>query len=345
MGKKLFDYVIGNPPYQEEFSSEGNKTYAAPVYNAFMDAAYEIGEKVELIHPARFLFNAGGTSKEWNQKMLADLHFKVLFHEQDSSKVFANTDIKGGVAITYRDATKDYGAIGIYTAFPELNSILKKVKAHFGMCSLNKIIANRGLYRFSKLAYSEHPEEMKKITDSRIGASAFERMPALFTEEKPDSANEYVQIFGLLKAKRTYRWFKRAYFNPVESFEKYKVMLPAANGSGALGEVLSTPMIGQPMIGHTETFMTIGSFDTEAEARACYKYICSKFSRVMLGVLKVTQHNSPDKWEYVPLQDFTPSSDIDWSRSIHDIDLQLYRKYGLDEKEIEFIETHVKEMA
>jgi hypothetical protein len=53
----------------------------------------------------------------------------------------------------------------------------------------------------------------------------------------------------------------------------------------------------------------------------------------------------PKVWEMVPLQDFTPSSDINWSKPIHDIDLQLYRKYGLDENEIDFIETHVKEMA
>ena len=65
----------------------------------------------------------------------------------------------------------------------------------------------------------------------------------------------------------------------------------------------------------------------------------------MLGVLKVTQDNTKSKWKYVPLQDFNNYSDIDWSQSIHDIDLQLYRKYGLDQKEIDFIETHVKEMA
>lgn len=95
MGRKLFDYVIGNPPYQEEFSSDGNKTYAAPVYNEFMDAAYQVGEKVELIHPARFLFNAGSTPKAWNRKMLEDSHFKVLKFEQKSSDIFPDTDIKG----------------------------------------------------------------------------------------------------------------------------------------------------------------------------------------------------------------------------------------------------------
>lgn len=75
------------------------------------------------------------------------------------------------------------------------------------------------------------------------------------------------------------------------------------------------------------------------------KYVKTKFARVLLGVLKVTQDNDKGVWKIVPLQDFTASSDIDWSQSIHEIDLQLYRKYGLDEKEIDFIETHVKEMA
>ena len=339
-----FDFIIGNPPYQDETVGE-QKQFAPPIYDKFIDESYAIADKVELIHPARFLFNAGGTRKDWNKKMLNDAHLKVLFHEQDSSKVFANTDIKGGVAVTYHDSQKEFGAIGVYTAFPELNSILNKVRKSEGFKSFSSITANRGLYRFSKKCYSEQPEEMKKISDSRVGASAFERLESLFYESKPDDGHTYVQFLGLLKAKRVYRWFRQDYFNEVDSFNKYKVMVPAANGSGALGEVLSTPVIGQPVIGHTETFMSIGCFDTEGEAQACYKYVCSKFCRVMLGVLKITQHNSPEKWFYVPLQDYTSASDIDWSKSIPEIDQQLYAKYGLDETEIEFIETHVKEMV
>lgn len=64
----------------------------------------------------------------------------------------------------------------------------------------------------------------------------------------------------------------------------------------------------------------------------------------MLSILKVTQNGNKPVWRYVPLQDFTASSDIDWSQSVADIDRQLYAKYGLDEKEISFIESHVKEM-
>lgn len=126
----------------------------------------------------------------------------------------------------------------------------------------------------------------------------------------------------------------------------YKVILPASNGSGAIGEVLSTPLIGEPFVGYTQTFISFGSFDNLNDAEHALKYIKSKFLRTMLGTMKVTQHNqSKEVWKNVPLQDFTSNSDIDWSKSIAEIDQQLYKKYGLNEEEINFIETKVKEMS
>lgn len=97
MGKKFYA-VIGNPPYQLSTTEtdSGNKTYAPPIYHEFMDSAFDVSDKVELITPARFLFDAGSTPKAWNRKMLNDTHFKVLHYEEDASDVFPNTDIKGG---------------------------------------------------------------------------------------------------------------------------------------------------------------------------------------------------------------------------------------------------------
>ena len=343
MGKKLFDYVIGNPPYQDEAVGD-QKTFAPPVYNKFMDAAYQVADKVELIHPARFLFNAGSTPKDWNKKMLNDEHFKVLFYEANGSRIFPNTDIKGGIAITYRDEKQQFGKIGAFTAFDELNKIKEKVEQE-SENSLMDYVYNRGLYRFSKKIYEEHPEEMKKFSDARIMSSSFERLPDLFTDIKPEDGREYVQIYGKIGSKRLYKWFRKDYVKEVEGLYKYKVIIPKANGSGAIGEVLSTPVIGHPVIGHTETFLSIGCFETLAEADNLLKYVKSKFARTLLGILKITQDNSRTVWRYVPLQDFTSSSDIDWSVSVAEIDRQLYAKYGLNEAEIEFIETHVKEMA
>ncbi len=349
MGKKLFDYVIGNPPYNEDFENSGdNGNFAKPVYNYFMDATYEVAEKVELIHPARFLFNAGSTPKAWNEKMLNDEHFKVMKYEADCTKVFPNTDIKGGIAITYRDEGEAFGKIGTFTAFPELNMILRKVEPKANSF-LSEIISGRGVYKLSDRSLTEHPEIIdiqSKGHKKDVGAGAFKKlMNIVFFDKNPEDGNEYVKFLGLSLGKRVYFWGRKDYQDVPDSFYKYKVFIPKANGSGALGEVLSTPLIGEPLIGATETFLSIGCFDTYDEANNCLKYVQSRFARVMLGILKITQDNTKDKWAYVPLQDFTEASDIDWSKSIHEIDLQLYRKYGLDEKEIAFIESHVKEMA
>lgn len=127
-------------------------------------------------------------------------------------------------------------------------------------------------------------------------------------------------------------------------------MVSKSNGaSGTLGEqaarLISPPMICEPNTGHTQTFISIGSFDTQQEAENCLKYVKSKFARVLLGILKITQDNPPDRWAYIPQQNFSSDSDIDWSVSIAEIDRQLYRKYNLSEEEIAFVETKVKEMA
>lgn len=344
-----FKFCIGNPPYQEETVGD-QKTYAPPIYHKFIDEAYKVADVVELIHPARFLYNAGGTPTLWNEKMLADSHFKVIYHEQNSGNIFANTNINGGIAITYHDMAKDFGAIGVYSVFSELNTIRNKVWS-IKQSSFSDIIANRGLYKFSNQAYIDQSDELAKMTDSRIGSSTFERLDLLFTEHKPNDSYEYIKIFGIINGERVYRWFRKDYVREVENMYKYKVFISKADGaSGQIGKpvparIVGKPVVGSPGTGCTETFIVIGNFDSEYEADSCLKYIMSKFARAMLGILKITQDNTAAKWRYVPLQDFTPASDIDWSKPVAEIDRQLYAKYGLDEKEIEFIETHVKEMA
>jgi len=111
-----------------------------------------------------------------------------------------------------------------------------------------------------------------------------------------------------------------------------------------LGEVLSLPLITGPETGYTQTFIGLGAFEREEEAANALKYVKSKFARTMLSVLKVTQDNNKETWKYVPLQDFTSTSDIDWTVSVSEIDARLYQKYGLSPEEIAFIETNVKAM-
>ncbi|MGF0095994.1 Eco57I restriction-modification methylase domain-containing protein [Peptoniphilus sp. SGI.035] len=340
---KKFDFVIGNPPYQDK--AIGTSTSDDPIYHLFMDQSFRIASKACFITPARFLFNAGKTPKNWNKKMLNDEHFKVEKFIQKSSDVFRNTDIKGGVAITYRDKSKNFGAIGTFTSFDELNSIRNKVVKNDEFVDIMGIINNQSKFNLDVL-YEDFPKYRSIIgsdgRDKRLRQIIMERLEEIFTENKADE--ESYKILGLINKKRAYRYVPKKYIEDNEVINKYKVLLPSANGSGAIGEVLSTPLIGEPLIGYTQTFIAIGLFDNEIEAENCLKYIKSKFARTMLGILKITQGNNRDTWANVPMQDFTNKSDIDWSKSIPEIDRQLYAKYKLSQEEIDFIEKNVKEM-
>lgn len=345
--KKLFDFAVGNPPYQQEFSSDGNKTYAAPVYNTFLDAAVEVAEKVELIHPARFLFNAGSTPKPWNEKMLNDEHFKILTYEEDATKIFPNTDIKGGVAISYHDSTQKFVPIVVFTKFPELNEILKKVKNHNDFSSMETVVVTRTAYRLTDKMHQDHPEALGQLSKGHaydMSTNIFDRLPQIFFDTMPTDENDYIRILGRENNTRTYKYIRADYVNEPINLHHFKVVMPKANGAGHFGEVISTPLLMQPEVGTTETFISVGKFDTEYEAENCLKYVSTKFARAMLGILKTTQDLTPEKWRYVPQQDFVSSLDIDWNKSIHEIDLQLYRKYSLSAEEIAFIEANVKEM-
>ena len=338
-----FDFVIGNPPYQDETLGE-NKGFAPPIYHEFMDASYEVANVVELIHPARFLFNAGSTPKAWNQKILNDAHFKILHYEADASKIFPNTDIMGGVAISYRDSRKNFGAIDTFTPYNILNRILCKVRDSCGVEPFSSIVVTSYAYHFTEQLYIDLPVLKTRLSKGHkydLKSNVLEKLPEIFFENMPQDGRKYIRILGREKNKRIYKYIRRDYINVVKNLDKYKIFIPKANGSKLFGE----PVLATPGIGATETFLSIGIFDTEAEINAVTKYIKSKFARSLLGVLKTTQDLTPEKWKYVPLQDFTPSSDIDWSVSVAEIDRQLYAKYGLTQEEIAFIESHVKEMA
>ncbi|MFR9620665.1 MAG: DEAD/DEAH box helicase, partial [Rikenellaceae bacterium] len=261
-----------------------------------------------------------------------------------TDEVFENVDIKGGIAVTYRDSEQNFGKIGTYTKSEELNSILKKVVDCSGFSSLSSIIYPQNKFNLNAL-YQEHPS-FKNIVGSegrekRLTTSIFEQLD-IFTDEKIDN-NSFV-ILGLIKNIRIFRYVPKKYIETHISIDKYKVLVPKSNGTGAMGEVLSTPIVGEPETGFTQSFIGIGAFDTLSESEAAMKYIKSKFARTMLGVLKVTQDNSREVWKYVPMQNFTQTSDIDWSKPIKEIDSQLYKKYNLTPDEITFIESTIKPM-
>ncbi len=340
-----FDAVIGNPPYQES----AKDTSDAPVYHLFMEAAFKISPIVSFITPARFLFNAGKTPKKWNDKVLNDPHFKVVYLASNSTEVFPNVDIKGGVVISLRNNEKNFGAIGFYSQFPELNSILNKVLNSSDFKSIKDFIFMQNKFNLNSL-YRDYPKLISEIgsngKEKRLTTNIF-NLKEIFTEFKQSESD--IEIYGLINNTRVSRYISKKYIEDHVNLYEYKVIVPKSNGSGAIGEILSTPVIGRPVIGrpvigYTQSFISIGKFNTECMANACLKYIKTKFSRCMLGTLKVTQHNNPPTWANVPIQDFSDRSDIDWSKSISEIDQQLYKKYLLSEQEKNFIEEKIQPM-
>lgn len=339
-----FDFIIGNPPYQEE--TESDSTRMLPIYDRFMDGAYEAGKKVELITPARFLFDAGQTPKSWNKKMLEDPHLSVLYFDQDASKIFPNTDIKGGIAITYHNAEAVIGPIGVFVPWKELKTILDKAGAKTVESSLTDIADSSNVYDLKNI-YCDHPEYRKYIADNgrhaQLKTNVLNINP-IFTDN-PTEADDFV-VYGLVSGKRGKKYCHRRYLKANhKSLFSYKVLVPKAAGSGQFGDALPPMFVVGPNDAFTQTYLSIGVFDNEKEANNLHKYLKTKLCRALLYVLKVTQDNLPSVWKCIPKQDFTSASDIDWSQSIPDIDRQLYAKYGLDENEIAFIESHVKEMV
>ena len=344
-GEKVkFDVIVGNPPYQKEGIGT---TKDLPVYDSFMDQSYEVADKVILITPARFLFNAGATNKKWNKKMLDDEHLKVVFFEKDSSKIFINTDIKGGVAITYRDVKRILVPIGTFVTESLLSSIIRKVKKSHSE-SVKTIHCGQTMYKLNRIRLKDNYPQLESKISKNSGkvliSDIFSVLSPLFLTSDVLKKDE-LTIYGRKNNKRLENKISQEYIEFNESIDKFKVILPKANGSGVFGERLSSPFVGLRGSVHTQTYISFGPLNSEIEAKNLVKYLCSKFSRALLGSIKVTQDNATKRvWANVPLQDFTSNSDIDWSKSIPEIDQQLYSKYGLSEEEIQFIEENVQPM-
>lgn len=341
------DIIIGNPPYQDDAVGE-QKTYNGPIYNHYLDCAYSISDVVEMIHPARFLSNAGSTPKAWNKKMLEDKHVGICEFWNKSVSLFDETDIKGGIAISLRDKKVDKGAIGLFTPYQELNTIIQSVCKDNMFKSMSEIVVSRTAYRFTDLMHKEHPEAISQLSNGHpydVSTNIFERLPQVFFDEKPNDGKKYIRILGRIDNTRIMKYVRRDYIREVENLDGYKVFMASANSNGVFGEMLTLPIVAEPAVGNTETFISIGNFSSLYEAEATRKYILTKFARALLGVLKTTHHLTPETWKFVPQQDFSEASDIDWSLSVEEIDALLYKKYYLSDKEIRFINEKVQAMG
>ena len=342
--KMKFDAVIGNPPYQGQKS---NGAYQS-CYHKYWDLGKSVSDKMSLIIPQRFLNGAGSLPKDWMNSWKKDPNSAAIKKWVNSKDVFGETvNIMGGVCVCLYDKGKTFEDKG--DLLPEVKSIFDKVKSKD---NLEENLTSIGSLQ-TKFVLSELYKDFPELKDMISSEGKERRMVSkclsypCFSDIKKGRA----KIHGIINNKRTYKYIKTKYMDSSHKAFGYRsVCIPKGNGSKPVGSGVATSVIGKPFIkreneGYTQSFIGIGWFKTDEEVDNCLKYIKSKFCRVLIGINKSTQNNRLETMRFVPLQDFTSNSDIDWSKSIHEIDLQLYAKYGLSQKEIDFIEKNIKEMV
>ena len=345
--KVEIEAIVGNPPYQ--ISDGGAQASAKPVYHVFSDFVKIISNVSCLIEPARWMTGGKGLN-QYRNSMMTDTHIKSIDDFVNSKDTFPNVDIKGGVIIYLYDKT--YNGKCRYTRHQgnnmkstlrflyddgcdviiresELTNIYQAVrKKNADNGCVDSICSPRKPYGLSGEVFGhEDKYHLPKISDNIV-----------------DLDNGY-SILGLdpVSKKRTIKYVGRNYpFPKIGNIDKYKIFVPRNYGCGDFGEMPATPVLAAPNMACTETFVELGAFDTETELNNLYTYFKTKFFRALVGIKKQDQSASRSIYSFVPLQDFTAASDINWAQSVINIDKQLYTKYGLTDDEIDFIETHVK---
>ena len=327
-----FDAIVSNPPYQ--VMDGGNKASAVPVYQHFVTLAKRIQpEYISMIMPAKW-FNGGRGLESFRAEMLADKCISLLFDYIDTHDCFSTVDIAGGICYFLRE------------------------RKHKGMCSVTTCHRGQNRTVVRHLNESEifirAAEELSVIRKVRQISRHF--FDSEVFSQKPFGLRTYVVPCEkgdiVLRYNGGQGPFKREDV-PQNShlIDKWKVITSYSTNEHAgeydkngMRRIISTLEMLKPGVICTETYLLMSCFETQNEASSLIKYIKTRFTRFVISAITTTQHLSKSNFQFVPLQDFTDNSDIDWSVSVAEIDKQLYKKYGLTQDEIDYIESTIKPM-
>lgn len=344
--KVKFDVVIGNPPYQED--DGGAAASASPVYQYFVEGAKSLDpNQIVLITPSRWFVGGKGLD-DFRNEMLNDKHIAEIHDWLTPQDVFPTTNIRGGVSFFIWDKEKDNTQEPARVVTHEHNKVIADVRRPIKVAGVDIFIRDSiGLGIVKKLQRDLDKDCLAEHMSSRkpFGlATTFDRTGTCHI-----SKNGLKDPVACYMKGATVVYIERADIpSHTEWVDKWKLLTTRANNIGTeLPDDNLNTIICPPNYICTETYLVIGigmNLD-ENSVKNLQTYTRTKFVRYLHGLSKASHDATSKTYRFIPLQDFTAASDIDWAKSIHEIDEQLYRKYALSDDEINFIEKSIKEMA
>ena len=331
-----FNAVVGNPPYQV-MDGGGTGSSAVPTYDKFVSVATKIKtDYISMIIPAKW-YSGGRGLNSFRNFMLNSGKISLLVDFSDSRECFDAVDIAGGVCYFLWDENNN-GLCKTINIKANSHSSVKRALNEYDVYIRDSISINiiEKAKSFNEIAMSEIVYSSKPF-----GFRSY-----FIGEDKP--FHNSIALFGSKGISYVRRDTVAINSNLID---KWKVVL-SKTGSEHAGQadkqgkkrVLSRIEVLKPKFICSETYLLMSTFNIEQDAINLKYYLHTKFFRFLVSTILLTQNIAKDKFQFVPIQDFTPTSDIDWSKSIPEIDQQLYAKYKLSEEEIAFIESMIKPM-
>jgi len=333
-GKMEFDVVIGNPPYQLN-DGGGSGTSAGPIYNRFVEQAKKLNPKfLTMVIPARW-FSGGKGLDQFRDEMLKDDRIRSIHDFPDSSNVFPGVQIKGGVCffLWNRDnrgkcVISNYDKDGL--ASTSTRQLLEEgsdvlIRYNEAITILEKIMKAEDAVKPHRFVLPESKKFENLVSTRR----PFGDIESSITDDLKSGVKVY-RVGGVSYSKRT------NIQDALGLLDKWKVFIPfLASGSDSFPHpILSRPFLGEPGSATTETNLAIGPFDSEIEAKNVISYISTRLFRFLVLQRKPSQNATRKVYGFVPVQDFTKA----WT------DEELFHKYGISEKEIDFINAMIRPM-
>lgn len=333
-----FDVIIGNPPYQESDGgdeSDTNRTRggAIPLYNLFVDQSKRLDPKyISLIIPSRW-YSGGRGLDRFRSEMLSDRRISHLSDFPTASDLFANVEIKGGVCYFLWDS--DYQ----------------------GDCEVRNVNGDNESTMFRPLLEKDSDVFIRFNEAVNIYRKVNVKGPSfssLISAQKPFGLRTYIKGHQS-RGKNDIVLYENGGVSFIERervtinqdwIPKHKVLVTMAYGAGDEfpHQIINMPIYAEPNSCCTETYVVVGPFDSKETALNVINYMKTKLFRFLVMLRKHTQHASRSVYTFVPMQEFSLESDIDWSKSCSEVDQQLYKKYELTKQEISFIESMIRPM-